>query len=336
MRTLFVSYSPLLGGAERILLDVAAAAPEPPLLASPPGPLAAAWPFEHLPLTPRPLELRASLRDRLLAGPRLAGAARELRDHVRRSRPELVVGWSMRGALAAAAARPPARLVFQHNDLLPSAAVGRLVKLAARRAELTIALSKAIAADLGEHAAVVHPGVDLARFAPAPPGRGALTLGALVAWKRPELAVAIAERAGVPLTLAGAPLDRDGEALGERLRERATLLGQADPRAALRDAACLLHAADREPFGLALVEALASGRPVVAPAAAGPLEIVDESCGRLYPPGDVDAGAAALRDALENAEALGRAGRERAERCFDVREASARWWAAATSAGAGP
>ena len=58
-----MSYSPLLGGAERILLDVASAAPEPPLLACPPGPLADAWPSEHLPLTERPLELRATLRD---------------------------------------------------------------------------------------------------------------------------------------------------------------------------------------------------------------------------------------------------------------------------------
>ena len=39
----------------------------------------------------------------------------------------------------------------------------------------------------------------------------------------------------------------------------------ADPRAALARAHCLLHCADREPFGLALVEALAAGRPVAAP-----------------------------------------------------------------------
>ena len=42
---------------------------------------------------------------------------------------------------------------------------------------------------------------------------------------------------------------------------------------------------------MVLVEALARGRPVVAPAAAGPLEIVDARCGALYPPGDAAAGA---------------------------------------------
>ena len=47
-----------------------------------------------------------------------------------------------------------------------------------------------------------------------------------------------------------------------------------DPRPALARAHCLLHCADAEPWGLALVEALAAGRPVVAADAAGPREIV--------------------------------------------------------------
>ena len=45
---------------------------------------------------------------------------------------------------------------------------------------------------------------------------------------------------------------------------------------------------------MVMAEALARGRPVAAPAAAGPLEIVDHSCGSLYRPGDADAGAHAL------------------------------------------
>ena len=43
---------------------------------------------------------------------------------------------------------------------------------------------------------------------------------------------------------------------------------------------------------MALLEALACGRPVAAPAAAGPLEIVADGAGRLYAPGDADDGAA--------------------------------------------
>jgi glycosyltransferase involved in cell wall biosynthesis len=80
-------------------------------------------------------------------------------------------------------------------------------------------------------------------------------------------------------------------------------LGRVDPHTALAGAHVLLHCADREPFGLVLVEALAAGRPVVAPAAGGPAEIVTEACGRLYPPGDVDAAAAALTALLADRSA---------------------------------
>ena len=110
------------------------------------------------------------------------------------------------------------------------------------------------------------------------------------------------------LDLAGAPLPGDPPGFAAALRDRAALpdlagrvrfLGAvADPRAAMSGAHCLLHCADREPFGLALVEALAAGRPVVAPAAGGPLEILTPACGRLYSPGDAASGAAALRSAL--------------------------------------
>ena len=144
------------------------------------------------------------------------------------------------------------------------------------------------------------------------------------------------------LDVAGAPLPGDPPGFAAALHERASLpdlggrvsfLGHVDdPRTALADAHCLLHCADREPFGLALVEALAAGRPVVAPAAAGPLEIVTPACGRLYAPGDADAGAAALRAVLADPDAAA-AARERAAR-FD-RAAAARRFAAVVSAAAG-
>ena len=49
---------------------------------------------------------------------------------------------------------------------------------------------------------------------------------------------------------------------------------------------------------MVLVEALAAGRPVVAPDSAGPKEIVADGAGRLYPPGDADAAVAALQATL--------------------------------------
>ena len=145
---------------------------------------------------------------------------------------------------------------------------------------------------------MIHPGVDLDRWSlpdPPPGPPRALCLGALVPWKRADLALEIAARVPeLALELAGAPLAGDPPGFVAALHERAArpdLAGRVrflgaldDPRLALARANCLLHCADREPYGLALVEALAAGRPVVAPAAGGPLEIVTPGSGRLYRP----------------------------------------------------
>jgi glycosyltransferase involved in cell wall biosynthesis len=50
-----------------------------------------------------------------------------------------------------------------------------------------------------------------------------------------------------------------------------------------------------EPFGIALVEALYAGLPVITSGLGGAAEIVDQTCGILTKPGDVDDVAAALR-----------------------------------------
>jgi GT2 family glycosyltransferase len=64
--------------------------------------------------------------------------------------------------------------------------------------------------------------------------------------------------------------------------------------------------------------------PVIAPAAGGPPEIVDEHCARLYPPGDPAAAARALIEVLGDGERRARmaaAARARAERELDANEA---------------
>jgi phosphatidylinositol alpha 1,6-mannosyltransferase len=81
---------------------------------------------------------------------------------------------------------------------------------------------------------------------------------------------------------------------------------------------------------MALVEALAAGRPVVAPHAGGPLEIVQDGAGALYPPGDAKAAATAIEAVLNDADAPANA-RRRAETHFDV-EASTRRLEAAIEA----
>jgi glycosyltransferase involved in cell wall biosynthesis len=350
-RALFVSYSSLFGGAERLLLDCATGL-ESAVVACPEGPLARNAREAGLtvvPLSHQRLELRGRIRDRAAAATRILRQAAEVRAAVRGQRPDVVIGWNMRGLLVGVAAlrglRPRPPLVFQHNDLLPGPAIGRVVRAAARRAALVVCLSRAIAEDLdprGQLARplrVVHPGVDLDRFRPGSAetagGQEVLVLGAIVGWKRPDLALEIARIAaarlpGLTMTLAGEPLDEPGRRLDADLRRRveSTDLGRhvrldgriPDPTGSLQRAACLLHCADREPFGLALIEALACGVPVVAANAAGPAEIVDETCGALYPPGDAQAAADALHRVLSSPEqraTLAEGARARAERLFD-------------------
>lgn len=346
---LIVSYSGLLGGAERVLVDCAGRTRESPagepVVACPDGPLAAALRaagLAHVRLSERPLRLRGA---RIAHARDLAALARDIAALDRRYRPRVLVAWGARAALAAALLPRDRRapLLAVHHDLPPRRAVATAVRAATRRADAVAAASNAIARAVAPGAGavtVLHPGVDLAAFAPAPlPDREpprALVLGALVAWKRPDLALEVAARMPeLRLEIAGAPIGDDRIVRALELRARAadlagrvTFLGAVpDPRPALARAHVLLHCADAEPYGLALVEALASGRPVVAADAAGPREIVADGAGRLFAPGDPDAAATALREVLADPDAP-TAARAHAERRFSVDASAARFAAA--------
>ncbi|QSQ20224.1 glycosyltransferase [Pyxidicoccus parkwayensis] len=117
--------------------------------------------------------------------------------------------------------------------------------------------------------------------------------------------------------LAG--LKAQAEGLG--LTGRVHFLGQRS------DVPRLLRAADihcqpnisPESFGIAFVEALLAGLPVVTTAMGGPLEIVDATCGVLVPPRPAPL-AVELRKLIENPEArqrLGAAGPARAAKLCD-------------------
>ena len=282
------------------------------MLACPEGPLAAAAraagvPVEVLP--ERPLPLRAGP---VTAARALAAHARDVSTLVAARRPRVIVAAGRRPVLACAAARHRGTpVVALHVDLPTGPLLARAVRLAGRRCAAVVTISATVARTVGPRAQVIHPGVDLEHWQPAPLPEAprALVLGALVPWKRADLALEVAARIpDLQLELAGAPLPDDPPDFVRALQERAArpdLAGRvtfsgalADPRPALARARLLLHCADAEPFGLALLEALASGRPVAAPDAGGPAEILARGGGRLYAPGDPDAAAAAVRALL--------------------------------------
>src|SRR5436305_11286285 len=276
---LIISYSGAIGGAERLLVDFAGALEGEVCLACPEGPLADAARAAGLRVfASRPRSLRwrggAALQGRAVA--ELLGHGFHARRLVRDLDPDLVVAWGMRAGLSLLLVRRPTTpAVFQHNDFLPAGRALRwAVRRAARQADLVVSLSEAIARDLGEPAAVVHPGVAVESFPVSEPGASVvLVLGALVEWKQPDLAleaVAIVRRTvpGVRLRLVGASLPGDDPSFVARLRARAaapdvagavSFVGSvADPRDELARASSLLHCAEREPFGMVVLEALAA------------------------------------------------------------------------------
>ena len=84
-----------------------------------------------------------------------------------------------------------------------------------------------------------------------------------------------------------------------------------------------------EPFGFVTIEAMASGRPVVAYRVGAMDELIEDGVsGRLVPRGDVEGLTRAVADLLqdeEGARRMGRAARERVEARFDYRITAARY-----------
>jgi glycosyltransferase involved in cell wall biosynthesis len=99
------------------------------------------------------------------------------------------------------------------------------------------------------------------------------------------------------------PLVRRCSALG--IGAQVSFLGQLDRRAVLAElgrADCLVHPSRSETFGVVLIEALASGVPVVATRSGGPEDIVTPDTGCLVPPGDPPALARAMQEVCGSPE----------------------------------
>ena len=170
------------------------------------------------------------------------------------------------------------------------------------------------------YAATIHHGIDLDAFTyreHPDPGGYALFLGRIHPDKGTHRAIEVARRAGVPLVIAGIVQDAGyfQDAVAPHLgRDGVTYIGPVGPAqrdALLGGAVALLHLVSfAEPFGLSVVESLATGTPVVAAPLGSMPEIVRHGrTGYL------------VRDDDEAVAALARVGELRRRDCRDDVEA---------------
>jgi glycosyltransferase involved in cell wall biosynthesis len=142
----------------------------------------------------------------------------------------------------------------------------------------------------GRDAEVLHPPVDVEYFTPGSAREPrkeedyCLMVSALAPYKRVDLAIAACDRLGIELRIIGEGPER--ERLEELAGPKTRFLGHVEPRR-LRElyrGARLFLQPGVEDFGIACVEALACGTPVVAVGKGGVLDIVEDGRhGVLYP-----------------------------------------------------
>jgi glycosyltransferase involved in cell wall biosynthesis len=156
----------------------------------------------------------------------------------------------------------------------------RADRTAARRADLYLTSSEHVRRRIrtvyGRDAVVVPPPVDAARFTPRPRGERLLVVSRLLTYKRVDLAVDAATQAGLALDVVGAGPELDD--LRARAGPMVTFHGELpdDSVTELMETCRALVLPGAEDFGITPVEANAAGKPVVAFAAGGALETLDD------------------------------------------------------------
>jgi glycosyltransferase involved in cell wall biosynthesis len=225
---------------------------------------------------------------------------------------------------ALAKGRSNAHLVLTRHVLFP---LNRIHKLTLRRTSRVIAVSEAVAKSLyaqsvfdAKKILTIHNGIDLRKFAgvetqASPHKLRVGTIGHIAPIKGQEdfvraAALVIQNRPNVEFVIAGEDKSQSREnriALEKLIREldldqKVKLIGWVDDMPEfLATLDLFVSSARSEPFGLAIVEAMAAGVPVVATASEGAREIIDDNrSGRLVPIGDLASLARVTDELLED------------------------------------
>jgi glycosyltransferase involved in cell wall biosynthesis len=269
----------------------------------------------------------------------------------RRERAEVIVGWMTKGHIyggpAAKLAGRPA-IWYQHGNPGLRGRFERVANILPARGVITVSRANGRAQAMLRPVRpqrTVYPGAELDRFDVrrlAAPGELRARLGLPVAgplvgivgrlqrWKGVHvlidaLALLHASHPQAHCVVVGGAHEHEPAYADELARQVAALgLGshvtfagfQRDVARWMQAMDVVVHASDREPFGIVVVEAMALGKPVIAGSQGGPREIVRDGVdGLLVPYGDAAALATTLRRYLDDpafARRLGVAARQRA------------------------
>lgn len=351
MRVLYVNHTSQVSGGEGFLITLLDNLPADvePVVACPPGPftdLLRSKGVDVVPIRGTDLSLRLHPRRTPEGLLELARAAVQVRRAAATVDADLVHANSVRAGLIAVPNGKPT--VVHVHDCLPAGKASSLALHAVSRTDALIANSAYTGATLGRYSAgahIIHYAIDTSPFESGlDPETARARLGlrgdgpvlAVVAqitpWKAQDDAITIAARLrpslpGLQLLLVGsakftgaatrydnlgylADLERQVAELD--LADLVHFLGQRDDVPAILKATDLLLLPSwEEPFGLAIIEAMAAEVPVAATDVGGPPEIVEDGrTGLLLPPRDPDAWAAAILPLLRDRDALYRMGTE--------------------------
>lgn len=174
-------------------------------------------------------------------------------------------------------------------------------RLAADRVDYFVAISQKVRQRIAKiyrrDSVIIYPPVETSRFEPASrPDDYYLIVGRLVPYRRIDLLIEAFNQLKLPLVIAGS--GRDRKRLEELAGPSITFLGYVPdsdlPELLARCRAFIFPG--EEDFGIAPIQAMAAGRPVVAYAAGGALETIVPGTGQLF----AEQSVAAIIQAIES------------------------------------